>query len=212
VPAVHPNPAIRGKRVYLRPLERADLERTVPAINDRDLAHFVGFQLPVGQAGADRFWEEEVSKKHGESAYFFAICELGSSELIGECSFHELRAGMRAEVGIFMLPAYVGRGLGTDAMNALVDFGFGELALERIGLFVDPDNERAIASYVKCGFTREGVFRAFRRHRGRITDAVVMSITRPEWEALERPRAWDYPRPRAKKGSAGSTRARSRTR
>ena len=49
------------------------LGRTVDAINDRDIAHFVGFQAPIGKAGADRFWEDEVSKKHGESAYFFAI-------------------------------------------------------------------------------------------------------------------------------------------
>jgi RimJ/RimL family protein N-acetyltransferase len=212
VAPAHPNPIIRGKRVYLRPLEREDLERTVPAINDREIAHFTGFAVPVGKAGADRFFEEEVSKKHGESAYFFAICELGSSELIGECSFHELRAGMRAEVGIFMLPAYVGRGFGTDAMNALVDFGFGELMLERVGLIVDPENARAIASYEKCGFTREGVMRAYRRHRGTVSDAVVMSITRPEWDALDRPRSWDYPKPRARKARAAGTRAGSRTR
>lgn len=210
--AVHPNPVIRGKRVYLRPLEREDLERTVPAVNDRDIAHFTGFPMPVGKVGADRFFEEEVTKKHGETAYFFAICKLGSAEVIGECGFHDLRAGMRADVGIFMLPGYVGRGFGTDAMNALVDFGFGELMFERIGLVVDPENERAISSYEKCGFAREGVMRAYRRHRGRISDALVMSITRPEWEALERPRAWDYPPPRAKRASTGSTRARSRTR
>jgi RimJ/RimL family protein N-acetyltransferase len=212
VASIHPNPVIRGKRVYLRPLEREDIERTVHAVNDRDIAHFTGFPIPVGKAGADRFFEEEVSKKHGESAYFFAICRLGSAEVIGECGFHDLRSGMRADVGIFMLPAYVGKGLGTDAMNALVDFGFGELMLERIGLVVDPENERAIASYEKCGFTREVVMRAVRRHRGRISDALVMSITRPEWDALDRPRAWDYPPPRAKRASTGSTRARSRTR
>jgi RimJ/RimL family protein N-acetyltransferase len=213
VATAYPNPSIRGERVYLRPLEREDLERTVPAINDRDIAHLVGFQMPVGKAGADRFWEEEVSKKHGESAYFFAICELGSAELIGECSFHDMRGGLRADVGIFMLPEYVGRGFGTDAMNALVDFGFGELHLERIGLFVDPENPRAIRSYEKCGFIREGIHRAFRRHRGRVTDAVVMSITRPDWEALTRKRSWDYPAPKPRrKASTGSRPARSRTR
>jgi RimJ/RimL family protein N-acetyltransferase len=212
VTAVHTNPVIRGERVYLRPLEREDLDRTVLAINDRDIAHLVGFPMPVGKAGADQFWEEEVTKKHGDSAYFFAICELGSAELIGECGLHDVRGGMRADVGIFLLPEFVGRGLGTDAMNALADFGFGELMLERIGLLVDPDNPRAIRSYEKCGFAHEGVMRAYRRHRGKISDAVVMSITRPEWEALERQRAWDYAPPKAKKAPAGSTRARSRTR
>jgi RimJ/RimL family protein N-acetyltransferase len=211
VPNVHPNPSVRGERVYLRPLERDDLAAALPAINDREIASLTGFPMPVSKETSERWYDEHVAKKHGESNYHFVICLLGSSELIGQCDFHHIWDGFRTDLGIFLLPGYVGKGYGTDALNALVDFGFGELTLERIGLTVDPENERAIRSYEKCGFVREGIIRAGRRHRGEIRDELQMSILRPEWEKLDRKRSWDYPAPKrpAAKRRAPAARKRS---
>lgn len=196
MPDVHTNPVVRGERVYLRPLEREDATASNLAINDREVAHLTGFPWPVDKAMSERWYDEEVAKKQGETAFYFAICKLGSAQMIGGCNFHFIHQGVHSDVGIFMFPGNEGKGFGTDAMNALVDFGFGELGLQRVGLTVAPDNERAIRSYEKCGFVREGIRRHSRRHRGQALDELVMSITRPEWEALERPRSWDYPAPR----------------
>jgi RimJ/RimL family protein N-acetyltransferase len=207
VPAIHPNPVVRGERVWLRPLERDDLDVSLRAVNDREISDLVGFPGPIGKSMSEKWFDDEVLKKHGERAYFFAICELGSAELIGQCGFNDVQPGVRADVGIFLLPDYVGRGYGTDAMNALVDFGFGELGLERIGLHVSPGNERAIRSYEKSGFSHEGRLRSFRRRRGELVDDLVMSIVRSEWEALERNRSWDFPsvaaRPKRARSAGG---------
>jgi RimJ/RimL family protein N-acetyltransferase len=212
VPAVQPNPIVRGERVWLRPLERDDLEVSLQAVNDREISDLVGFPGPISRAMSERWFDEEVLKQHGERAFFFAICELGSAELIGQCGFNEVRGGVRADVGIFMLPKYVGRGYGTDAMNALIDFGFGELGLQRIGLHVSPGNDRAIRSYEKSGFRHEGRLRAFRRRRGELVDDVVMSIVRDEWRALERKRSWELPDVAATPKRARPTRKRPASR
>jgi RimJ/RimL family protein N-acetyltransferase len=187
------NPIIRGEKTWLRALERDDLEAGMRAVNDREIADLVGFSSPMSRAMVDKWFEDEVLKQHGQREYFFTICELGSSEPVGQCGFHHIQAGVRADVAIFMLPELTGRGLGTDAMNALVDFGFGELGLERIGLHVSPGNERAIRSYEKSGFVHEGRLRAYRRRRGEMMDDLVMSIVRAEWDAFDRPRSWDLP-------------------
>ena len=152
-------------------------------------------------------------KKQGEREFFFAICELGSSDLVGQCGFHDVHPGVKADVGILLQREHLGRGLGTDAMNALVDYGFGELGFARIGLLVSPDNERAIRSYEKCGFTREGVLRWSRRRRGSFMDDLVMSVLRAEWEAFERPRSWELASPSgtAVRPPAGSGRAARET-
>ena len=87
--------------------------------------------------------------------------------------------------------AYIGRGYGTDAVNCVVDFGFGELRLERISLQVFDYNPRARRSYEKAGFSTDATLRHSRFHRGRHHDVHVMSILRDDWLALDRPRAWD---------------------
>jgi RimJ/RimL family protein N-acetyltransferase len=212
---VHTNPIVRGDKVWLRPFERDDVEPSLRIVNDRDIADLVGFPFPIGKGASEKWYEEEVLKLHGERAFFFVICELGSAELIGQCGFHELQRGMRADVGIFLAPEYVGRGYGTDAMNGLIDFGFGELGLERIGLHVSPGNDRAIRSYEKSGFQHEGRLRSFRRRRGKVVDDIVMSIVRADWEALDRKRSWDYPavtpkRKPARKKTATAARGRAR--
>jgi RimJ/RimL family protein N-acetyltransferase len=196
VPTAHANPIIRGERVWLRPLERDDLEALSPAINDREISDLVGFPGPISRGMSEKWFDEEVVKQHGQQGFYFVICELGSGEPIGECGLHDIVQGVRAEVGIFMLPDRVGRGHGTDAMNALLDYAFGELGLHRVGLAVSPGNDRAIRSYEKSGFREEGRKRWFRRRRGELVDDILMSILRPEWEALERPKSWDLPPPR----------------
>jgi RimJ/RimL family protein N-acetyltransferase len=84
-----------------------------------------------------------------------------------------------------------GRGLGTDAVGALVDFAFGELRMERVWLDTEVSNTRAQASYRKAGFTEEGRLRHAWFVDGEHVDGVRMSMLRDEWLALSRPRSWD---------------------
>ena len=90
-----------------------------------------------------------------------------------------------AELAIYMDRDHIGAGWGTEAQRTLLAFGFGTLGLERVWLTVDLDNPRAIRSYEKVGFQREGVMRRSRRVLGGLTDAVFMAILRDEWEAAQ---------------------------
>lgn len=75
-----------------------------------------------------------------------------------------------------------GRGYGTDALRTLVRFGFEEMNLNRIALDVYDFNERAIASYLKCGFIEEGRRRQDIYKGGRHIDVVMMALLRDDWE------------------------------
>ncbi|MBQ9827958.1 MAG: GNAT family N-acetyltransferase, partial [Lachnospiraceae bacterium] len=44
------------------------------------------------------------------------------------------------------------RGFGTEAVRAMIEYGFGQMKLKRIFLKVYPHNLRAIHVYRKCGF------------------------------------------------------------
>ncbi|WP_405664590.1 GNAT family N-acetyltransferase [Streptomyces sp. NBC_01166] len=96
-----------------------------------------------------------------------------------------------AEVELMLAPEHRGRGHGTHALDALVDLAFGELPLYRLTAETHTGNAPALAVLARSGFVREGTSRAACLHRGRRLDLAVFSLLRPEWEALNRPRAWD---------------------
>ncbi|MFJ8434334.1 GNAT family N-acetyltransferase [Kitasatospora sp. NPDC094019] len=96
-----------------------------------------------------------------------------------------------AEISLLMDERHRGGGHGSAALDALVDLAFGELPLHRLQAVTHTDNAPALAVLAGAGFTPEGVRRSACLHRGRRYDAAVLSLLRPEWEALTRPRSWE---------------------
>jgi RimJ/RimL family protein N-acetyltransferase len=144
---------------------------------------------------AEERWYERMLERQGKDAYHFVICQLEDDRPIGTIGLEEIdRANGSAGVGIMIGEKTLwGRGLGTDAMNAIVDFAFGELRLERVWLHVYAYNDRGRRSYEKAGFRIEGRLRHAVYHRGRHHDADVMAILREEWASLSRPKSWELP-------------------
>jgi RimJ/RimL family protein N-acetyltransferase len=186
-------PLIRGERVFLRPAEKSDIPTFVRWFADADMSSLLGNRAPFSEAGEEQ-WFKRLTENYGKDHYHFVMCRLEDSLPFGTISLMRVdRENGSAGVGIAIgeKPLW-GRGLGTDAMNALLDFGFGELRLERIWLDVFHFNARAKRSYEKSGFVVEGVQRRAHYSEGKYQDVLLMSILRDEWFALNRKRTWEY--------------------
>ena len=187
---------IRGERVYLRPAERNDIPYFVRWFNDAETASFLSLRAPMSIA-AEEQWFERLQADNGKSRWHFVMCLLATGQPIGTIGLFDVdevngSAGMGIMIGEKSL---WGKGLGTDALNALLDFGFGELRLERIWLEVNDDNLRGKRSYEKSGFKFEGTERHAMYRDGRHRDVDLMSILRDEWSALTRRRSWEFEEP-----------------
>jgi len=193
-----PRPMIRGEKVWLRPTEPSDIVEDSTFAGDAEVGHFLGAKTPMSKAGAERFATKLFSEDpRNPSGYGYAICLLGTDQSIGTVFLHDVdKVNGSGIVGIFIGDRrYLGQGYGTDALNALVDLGFGELRLERIELEVFDYNTRAIRSYEKCGFQTDAIQRRSRFHRGDHHDVHIMSILRGDWLALTRPKSWELTGP-----------------
>jgi RimJ/RimL family protein N-acetyltransferase len=177
-------PMLAGERLWLRPLERRDLEAYAAGANDPLVGGLAGFTEPIGRDGAERWFERASERMLSGELLSFAVCELNDDRFVGSISLRGIeRTDGHAELGIYMDRDHQGSGWGTEAQRVLLDHAFGEMRLERVFLTVSPSNARAIRSYEKAGFTREGVLRHAYWHRGDWVDAILMSILRPEWAA-----------------------------
>ena len=177
---------IASGRVFLRPFEAADAELYRRWRAEAEPMALAGWheRAPLSLAQVERRIAR-IADDQGKEVYTFVICLAEDERPIGEVMLTDLdRLNGSAQVGIFIGESDEwGKGYGTDAVRALVDFGFAELRLERIWLEVGTENRRAKRSYEKAGFTHEGTFRHDRWEGGRYTDGHVMSILHDEWQS-----------------------------
>jgi RimJ/RimL family protein N-acetyltransferase len=129
-------------------------------------------------------WEESASG--GDNSFLFRIRTLSDDTLIG---FVGIDVNWPNQSGFVAIgigdERYWGRGYGTDALTLLLNYGFNELSLHRIGLNVISNNVRAIALYEKLGFVREGAQREVVLRDGERYDLIYYGLLRHEWSARE---------------------------
>jgi RimJ/RimL family protein N-acetyltransferase len=170
--------------VFLRPGERTDIPLFVRWLSDARTAEHLAIRSPIGLAMEER-WFEDMLDHHGRDRWFFVIARLEDDRAVGSLDLNMLdltngSAGLGIVIGD---PADTSQGYGSDAIRALLGFGFGELRLERIWLDVYDDNARGRHVYDRLGFVQEGIFRRGLFRHGRFVDVHRMAILRDEWSA-----------------------------
>ena len=187
-----PNPLVRGERVYLRAIEPEDAELIHRWYEHADTARLMGeWPRSLARRRADA---ETATREAGRDWFAFIICTIEDDEPIGRADVFEIdrtngSAGFGMAIGEHRRR---GEGLGTDTVNAILDFCFGQLRLERVWLVTDSVNLRAQRVYAKAGMVEEGRLRRAFYQDGIFQDDVRMAILREDWQALDRKRSWDY--------------------
>ncbi|WP_441247823.1 GNAT family N-acetyltransferase [Kitasatospora sp. McL0602] len=116
-----------------------------------------------------------------DEAACFSVVELATGELVGEALLWGIDTHNRlAHLGISLRPAFRGRGLGTEVVRALCDYGFTTRGLHRLQLETLTDNAPMIAAARRAGFTLEGTLRRAAWVNGAFVDEVVLGLLADE--------------------------------
>jgi RimJ/RimL family protein N-acetyltransferase len=105
----------------------------------------------------------------------------GSAGGAGGNALRGINRERRAELGYWLAAATWGHGIATEAVRALVDFGFRELALARIFAHVLDGNAASMRVLEKLGLEREGLLRQHLRKGRRLRDVVVYGARCEDW-------------------------------
>lgn len=170
---------MRGKQVVLRAAEHSDLEMLWQWVNGTDTPQWLLVEPPVSRA-EEQAWLERILSSTSEK--MFIICTPDMTP-VGTISLSRLNWKHRkASVGIAIWEAaFREHRLGTEAMELVLDYAFFAVGLHRVELDVFEDNARAVRSYEKCGFVKEGLVRECYHKDGRFINAVLMSVLDSDW-------------------------------
>ena len=177
---------IVGKKVDLVALDTKYIDHYIRWINDPEVTDLLGDARAPYSKAREREWIESVLSSHGDGRVFTILSK--KKEPIGTISFNHLdfRNG-HGVLGIMIGEKWLwDKGYGSDAIKTLLRFGFEELGLRKIELYLNPENSRAHACYKKCGFVDEGSKREHMFYNGRYVDDLQMGILRDEWLKLEK--------------------------
>jgi RimJ/RimL family protein N-acetyltransferase len=176
-----------GKLVRLSAPRPTDHEIMAKWTNNAEFMRLIDDE-PALPRNPEYWADADKGDKDRTDKFSFRIRTLTDDKLLGfvELGVAWSHHGAWMGVGIGE-PEYLGRGYGTDAMTLCVNYAFRELGLYKISLGVFANNARAIRSYEKVGFSREGVARAMLYRDGQRYDMTYMGILRSEWEAHHEP-------------------------
>jgi ribosomal-protein-alanine N-acetyltransferase len=70
----------------------------------------------------------------------------------------------------------------TEALCAVLKYGFEKMKLNRIQALIDSNNTRSMNLVRRLGFRKEGVLRQRSCFKGRFLDDVMFSLLKTEWK------------------------------
>jgi len=125
-----------------------------------------------------RAWVKSCPARWDEGeAYNFAIYDAGDGAYLGGCGLSITnRASGIANLGYWVRTSRTRQGVATTATRLLAEFGFEELALNRIEIVVATGNRASLRVAEKAGAVREGVLRNRLADANAAHDAVMFSL------------------------------------
>jgi len=117
-----------------------------------------------------------------DDAAVFSVVELAGNELAGDAVLWGIDLHNRmAHIGLGLRPAFRGRGLGTDVVRALCEYGFSVRGLHRLQIETLATNTAMIQAAERVGFTREGTLRLTAWVTGEFLDEVILGLLAADW-------------------------------
>ena len=102
--------------------------------------------------------------------------------LVGEAVLWGIDLHNRAaHIGISLFPAVRGRGIGTDVVRVLCEYGFAVRGLRRLQIETLADNAAMLGAAAAAGFTVEGTRRQAAWAYGEFADEVILGLLVDEW-------------------------------
>lgn len=179
-------PTLTTERLVLRPMRVSDAWDMYEYACREDVTEYLLWS-PHPSVTYTRDYLAYIESRYAACEFFdWAVTLADSGKMIGTAGFTKINTSYNcAEIGYVLNPEYHGKGIGFEAAQRVVDFGFSVLALHRIEAKFMQGNTASLHVMEKLGMTFEGYQRDSMLVKGTYRTIGYCSILEEEYKALK---------------------------
>ena len=166
---------------FLKEVEASDINNIHKGLSNPEITKYYDVHFDTLKATQEQMdWYANL-KKEG-TGIWWGIYDKNTNEFCGAGGFNGLdKQHQKAEIGLWLLKEFWGKGILKEVMPKLFELGFTSLALNRIEGFVVSDNSKCKAALEKINFQYEGTMREYEIKNGEKIDVDFYAILKSDW-------------------------------
>lgn len=167
---------LETKRLYLRKLTPEVYDEILLKCSDSEFSQYLGLSIENIEAEKEKIRKGFTT--YNKSLLIFQLISKETDQIIGWCGFHTwYKDHRRAEIGYALNSDSIkAKGLMSEAIKPILDYGFKEMNLNRIEAFIGPDNTASLKLIQKFNFEKEGQLKNHYFKNGKFEDSIVYAL------------------------------------
>ena len=175
-------PTIKTDRLTLRKLSLDDTDDLYEYAKRADVTLYLTWSPHVDKTYTFQYLKYLQTRYNHGDFYDWAVCDRESGKMIGTCGFTRFDfPNDSAEIGYVINPEFSGKGYATEAVAAVIEYGFNTLLLNRIECRFIPENLASRRVMEKNGMIFEGIRRQGMLIKGRYCDIGICSVLKDDY-------------------------------
>jgi ribosomal-protein-alanine N-acetyltransferase len=176
-------PQLETNRLRLRSIESSDAVKMYDYFSNKEVTRYYGMNSFKTLEEAETLIHTFQTGYQSNKLIRWGIELKETNELIGTCGFHALsKKYKRAEIGYEISHLHWRKGFASEAIKAVLAFGFKEMELIRIGAVVMLENSPSRSVLLRLGFKEEGKLRNYIIQDHMPCDVIMHSLLEEEWK------------------------------
>lgn len=175
-------PTLQTERLTLRAMRVSDAEDMFAYAKRESVSQYLTW-TPHPDIQHTREYLTYIGQRYRTGDFFdWSVVLRDTDRMIGTCGFTRFDfASDSAEIGYVLNPDYGGQGLATEAVRAVLAFGFDRLSLHRIEAHYIRGNDASRRLMERVGMTFEGLARESMKIKGIYRTIGTCAILRSEY-------------------------------
>lgn len=174
-------PVLKTKRLELIEITDEHLIDLYNLFSDEDVIRFYNLGKYTDLSDGQKFVDWYKNRYRDGLAIRWGIALKGKKDIIGTVGYNNYTTFHRANIGYDLQKNYWNKGYITEALEAVVEYGFTVLDINRIEAEVMQGNTASERVLEKLGFTREGVLRQWMLWDDNYYDMSMYSLLKNEY-------------------------------